>query len=134
MLHFRTILLWLAFLLLVLQHVIDFNSDITLGIIFRLTPSGILLLWFLLSLFFREKLKIQKLNTPAWVFKLLNILRPLASMSIVLGAMFKIMHWPFGNLMLIAGIACMAVYSTILSRFAYVRPEHDPDIIDDLDE
>lgn len=134
MLHFRTILLWLAFVLLVLQQFIDFNSDITLGIIFRLTPSAVLLLWFLLSLFFREKLKIQKLNTPQWVFKLLNILRPMASMSIVTGAMFKIMHWPLGNLMLIAGIAFMAVYSTILSRFAYIRPEQDPDIIDDLDE
>lgn len=134
MLHFRTILLWLAFIMLVLQYFVEIRSSITLGIIFRLLPSAILLFWFLLSLFFKVKLKIQVQSTPAWVITLLNILRPMASISIVIGALFKIMHWPFGNIMLIMGIAFMAVYSTILSRFAETGSSQNPDIIDDMND
>ncbi len=134
MLHFRTILLWLAFIMLVLQYFIEVRSSITLGIIFRLLPSAILLFWFLLSLFFKVKLKIQVQSTPSWVITLLNILRPMASISIVIGALFKIMHWPFGNMMLIMGIAFMAVYSTILSRFAETGSSQNPDIIDDMND
>jgi hypothetical protein len=133
MLHFRTILLWLAFLLLILQHFIFFN-DITIGLIFRLIPSGILLLWFLLSVFIKENLKIKTSGLSKTLLFFIRILRPAASITIVLGALFKILHWPFGNLMLISGIGFMAVYSTILSKVSIRSEEYNPDILDDFDD
>lgn len=133
MLQFRTILLWLAFVLLILQYFVDIRFSIALGIAFRLTPSALLLLWFLLALFFREKLKIDPANTPRPVLMLFRILRPLSSASIVAGAIFKLLHLPYGNLLLITGIGFMATYSTLLSVFAYEKPADHPDIIDDAD-
>ncbi len=131
MLKFRTILLWLAFLLLLAQYFIDIKN-IRLGLIFRLTPSALLLLWFLLSVLIRIRVKIRMENISRPYVIMIKVFRPVASISIVLGALLKIMHWPFGNSMLVTGIGCMAVYSTIISHFATAKEAYDPDIIDDL--
>lgn len=133
MTHFRTILLWLAFFLIALQQVWDFNGNYLLGMAYRLMPSAVLLLWFLLSIFFNEseKLKSDKLSNS--IKKLIYILRPLASFTIVLGAILKIMHWPFGNIALAAGIGVMAIYSTVISIYGYRSSDEPTDIIDDLD-
>ena len=134
MIHFRTILLWLAFLLLIAQNIIEIKTSFLFGFIFRMIPSAILLFWFILAIYFKENLKLNVHETPKLVFKLINILRPLANLSIVLGALFKIMHLPFGNLLLITGIGFMAIYSSILSRYSRNKPDNNSDIIDDIDE
>lgn len=133
MTHFRTILLWLAFILIVLQQFWDYNGYFMLAMAYRLLPSGILLLWFLLSIFFYESEKLRYDKLPPRMRKISFILRPLASFTIVLGAILKILHWPFGNIGLASGIAFMAMYSTIISVYGYISPEESSDIIDDLD-
>jgi len=133
MLHFRTILLWLAFFLIVLQQVWDYNGSYLLGLVYRMLPSAVLLLWFLLSIFFNESEKIKSDNLSSGTKKLIHILRPLASFTVVLGAILKIMHWPLGNIALAAGIGVMAVYSTIISLYGYRSSDEPNDIIDDLD-
>ena len=133
MTHFRTILLWLAFFLIALQQVWDFNGNYFLGMVYRLLPSAFLLLWFLLSIFFNESEKLKSDRLSNSVKKLIYILRPLASFTIVLGAILKIMHWPFGNIALAAGIGVMAIYSTIISIYGYRSSDEPTDIIDDLD-
>jgi hypothetical protein len=134
MLQFRTILLWLAFILLILQYFITIDSSIYLGILFRLAPSGLLLLWFALSVLIKDKLRINGNETPRFIIFLIKFLRPLASICIVIGALFKILHWPYGNILLIAGIGVMAIYSSVLSRYSYSKIEQNPDIIDDLED
>jgi hypothetical protein len=133
MLHFRTILLWLAFVLLVSQYFITFEHYL-FAIIFRLVPSGILLLWFFLSVFIKDRIKINPGNISKFNLLLIRVLRPLASMTIVLGAIFKISHWPYGNLLLITGIGFMALYSTLLSRIYIRKDDYNPDIVDDLED
>lgn len=132
MLHFRTILLWLAFFLIVLQQIWDYSDNLFLGIIYRLLPSAVLLLWFLVSIFFNETEKLRYDQLSVRIKNLLFILRPLASLTIVMGAVLKLLYWPFGHLALTIGIALMAVYSTIISLYGYSKSEEDNDIIDDL--
>jgi hypothetical protein len=133
MLHFRTILLWLAFVLLISQYFITFEHY-TFAIIFRLVPSGILLLWFFLSVFIKDRIKINPKNISRFNLLLIQVLRPLASITIVLGAIFKILHWPYGNLLLIIGIGFMALYSSILSRIYIRKDDYNPEIVDDLED
>lgn len=133
MTHFRTILLWLAFSLIVLQQIWDYNGNFTLAMVYRLLPSGILLLWFLLSIFFHESEKLKYDKLPSKIRKLITIIRPLASFTIVLGAILKILHWPYGNIALSYGIAFMAIYSTIISLYGHHSSDVPSDIIDDLD-
>lgn len=133
MLHFRTVLLWLAFILIALQQFWDYNSNIELGIIYRLLPSGILLLWFIISIFIKEKVKIKVAETPKAAMIALRVFRPLAGATIVGGALFKIMHWPYGNIMLAIGIGFMAIYSTALGMYAIRSTDEPDDIIDDLE-
>jgi hypothetical protein len=132
MLHFKTILLWIAFALLVSQSFASFDNYL-LGLIYRQTPIGILLLWFLLSVFLKENHQIRKEKSSKFQYTLIQVLRPLANISIVLGAMLKIMHWPFGNLLLISGIGFMALYSTILSRISILKDDYNPEILDETD-
>jgi len=75
---------------------------------------------------------MEKISTT--LLFLIKILRPAASISIVLGAMLKIMHWPFGNILLIAGIGFMAIYSTILSKISTQKEDYNPEIVDDVDD
>ncbi len=132
MLHFRTILLWLAFFLIILQQVWDYSDNLYLGMIYRLLPSAVLLLWFLISIFFNETEKLRYDKLSLRIKKLLFILRPLASFTIVMGAIFKLLYWPFGNIALAIGIALMACYSTIISIYGYSKTDEPNDIIDDL--
>jgi hypothetical protein len=133
MLHFRTILLWLAFVLLILQYFINFDN-FTLGLIFRLIPSGILVLWFLLSVFIKDQVKVRTRKLSKFTLLGIQVLRPAASISIVIGALFKILHFPFGNVLLVTGIGFMAIYSSILSMIYVQKDEYNPEILDDLDD
>lgn len=56
--------------------------------------------------------------------KLMNMVYGLGAAVVILGALFKIMHWPFGNEMLIAGLITEAVVFAI-SAFEPVDDELD---------
>ncbi len=56
--------------------------------------------------------------------KLMNMVYGLGAAIVILGALFKIMHWPFGNLMLIIGL----ITESIVFVFSAFEP-----VDDDLD-
>jgi len=56
--------------------------------------------------------------------KIMNMVYGLGAAVVILGALFKIMHWPFGNEMLIAGLVTEALVFTI-SAFEPVDDELD---------
>ncbi len=56
--------------------------------------------------------------------KLMNMVYGLGASVVILGALFKIMHWPFGNLMLIIGLIVEAVVFAV-SAFEPVDDELD---------
>ncbi len=56
--------------------------------------------------------------------KLMNMVYGLGAAVVIIGALFKIMHWPFGNLMLIIGLITEAVVFAI-SAFEPVDDELD---------
>lgn len=56
--------------------------------------------------------------------KLMNMVYGLGAAVVILGALFKIMHWPFGNLMLILGLIVEALVFAI-SAFEPVDDELD---------
>ncbi len=56
--------------------------------------------------------------------KLMNMVYGLGAAVVILGALFKIMHWPFGNLMLIVGLITEALVFTV-SAFEPVDDDLD---------
>ena len=56
--------------------------------------------------------------------KLMNMVYGLGAAIVILGALFKIMHWPFGNLMLIIGLITESIVFTV-SAFEPVDDELD---------
>ena len=56
--------------------------------------------------------------------KLMNMVYGLGAAVVILGALFKIMHWPFGNEMLIIGLITEALVFTV-SAFEPVDSELD---------
>ncbi|GAA3510061.1 gliding motility protein GldL [Aquimarina addita] len=56
--------------------------------------------------------------------KLMNMVYGLGAAVVILGALFKIMHWPFGNEMLIAGLVTEALVFTV-SAFEPVDDDLD---------
>lgn len=56
--------------------------------------------------------------------KLMNMVYGLGAAVVILGALFKIMHWPFGNLMLIIGLVTEALVFTV-SAFEPVDADLD---------
>jgi len=56
--------------------------------------------------------------------KIMNMVYGLGAAIVILGALFKIMHWPFGNLMLIIGLITEALVFTI-SAFEPVDDDLD---------
>lgn len=56
--------------------------------------------------------------------KLMNMVYGLGAAVVIIGALFKIMHWPYGNLMLIIGLITEAVVFAI-SAFEPVDDELD---------
>ena len=56
--------------------------------------------------------------------KVMNMVYGLGAAVVILGALFKIMHWPFGNEMLIIGLITEALVFTV-SAFEPVNSELD---------
>lgn len=132
MLHFRTILLFLAFILLVIQGFVYFDN-LRLGIFFRLIPTALLLVWFVSSIFGPKKYTIQLNHSNRKLVSAIKILRPLASLTIIIGAILKILHVSYGNYFLTAGIGLLAFWSLLFSLVAISKDEYNPEIIDDID-
>lgn len=130
MLIFRSILLWLAFLLVLLQFFWDYNSNILLGVFYRMLPTIILMLWFGLSIVFKVKIKLDAQKTPKFVLVSLKFLRPFASLFIVGGAIFKYLHLPMGNMILTLGLFFLAFYFTVLSIYGKNSIDKPSDILD----
>ncbi len=128
---FRSILLWLAFILVTLQFFWDYNGNILFGIIYRLLPTAILLLWFGISLFVKDKIKIDSRKLNKKNILILKYLRPVASLSIVTGAIFKYLHIFNGNILLAIGLFAMAFYSSFLYFIGYSVSDSPNDILDD---
>ncbi|MEZ4792006.1 MAG: gliding motility protein GldL [Gelidibacter sp.] len=56
--------------------------------------------------------------------KLMNMVYGLGAAIVILGALFKIMHWPYGNLMLIIGLVTESIVFTV-SAFEPVDDDLD---------
>ncbi|MCB0446928.1 MAG: gliding motility protein GldL, partial [Gelidibacter sp.] len=56
--------------------------------------------------------------------KLMNMVYGLGAAIVILGALFKIMHWPYGNLMLIIGLITESIVFTV-SAFEPVDDDLD---------
>jgi len=56
--------------------------------------------------------------------KMMNMVYGLGAAVVIIGALFKIMHWPYGNAMLIAGLITEALVFAI-SAFEPVDDELD---------
>lgn len=130
---FRSILLWLAFLLVTLQFFWNYSSNVTLAVIYRLLPSIVLLLWFALSVLFKVNVKLKIDTIPKFVVLIFKILRPLSSLTIVTGALIKYNHLAHGNQFLAVGLLFMAINSTIISIYGVDTTDRPNDIIDDQD-
>ncbi len=131
---FRTILLWLAFLLLIVQLFWDYSGNLYLAMLFRLIPSAVLVLWFVFSIFFAQKESIKIDTLPLSKKRQIKLTRVVASFVIITGAVFKLMHWAGGNLLLVSGIGCMAIYSTLITIYGHITSNEQNDIIDDFSD
>jgi len=129
---FRTILLFLSFFLLVLQPFLVFGEDRVLeGFVFRMIPNLLLLLWFILTLVSKDKLRPNPALFPKKALQVLKLLRPLSGGSIILGALFRLLHYSGSYLLITSGIGCMAVYSLLVYLYAERVRNYNPDILDD---
>lgn len=102
-------------------------SVLSLGIVFKflhwpgaavLIFAGILLLSFVfLPLLFALKAKEKKESKD----KIVIVLGALAAISLSLGVMFKIMHWPFANMLCIASLFIMVFLFLPIYFFAGIK-------------
>ncbi len=60
--------------------------------------------------------------------KLMNMVYGLGAAVVIIGALFKIMHWPFGNEMLIVGLITEALVF-VISAFESIDEEYDWSIV-----
>jgi hypothetical protein len=131
MLLFRTILLWMAFILLIVIE-LPFTGNLDIGF-FRLLPSLILVLWFV-SYFFKKQRYAVRRDADRRIVSALGYLRPLANISVIAGAVMRLSRVPYSNIPLIAGIGLLALVSSLWMKVSLERPEYDPEIIDDSSE
>lgn len=128
MLHLRTVLLWLAFVLLISLEFV-YISNFSVAMTLRLGPTFILLLWILSYFFYTRKYTFGK-DVGKGKVRLINFVRVLANIFIVSGAIARIMHYKGAQLLLISGIGLLALWSTFFSVLAVEKKTYDPDIID----
>lgn len=133
MLHFRTILICLAFLTLLISRYVYF-SDYNLNLVLNFAPTVLLILWFLSSIFIHKKYEIDKNKINKTSYKALILVKNLANFSIVLGALFELMHWTGGTQLLITGLGFLSFWSIFISLTFKEKYENDPNIVDDMED
>jgi hypothetical protein len=131
MLFFRSIVLWLAFLFILISQFIALDT-VRLLLFYRITPAIFLLIWVFTTLFFNKKLVVDTAIHGVKVLKWIKVLRLFSSAFIIIGAAVKIMRWDYGDIFLMIGIGSMAAYSSLLAYVAKTKQEHNPEIIDDI--
>jgi hypothetical protein len=131
MLVFRSIVLWLAFLFILVSQFIALDT-VRLLLFYRITPAIFLLIWVFTTLFFNKKLVVDTAIHGIKVLKWIKVLRLFSSAFIITGAAVKIMRWDYGDIFLMIGIGSMATYSSLLAYVAKTKQEHNPEIIDDI--
>jgi hypothetical protein len=131
MLVFRSIVLWLAFLFILISQFIVLDT-VRLLLFYRLTPAIFLFIWVITTLFFNKKLVVDTSIHGIKILKWIKALRLISSAFIIIGAAIKVMRWDYGDIFLMIGIGSMAAYSSILAYVAKTKQEHNPEIIDDL--
>jgi hypothetical protein len=131
MLVFRSIILWLAFLFILISQFIALDT-VRLLLFYRITPAIFLLIWVFTTLFFNKKLVVDTSIHGIKILKWIKVLRLISSAFIIIGAAIKVMRWDYGDIFLMIGIGSMAAYSSILAYVAKTKQEHNPEIIDDI--
>lgn len=131
MLIFRTILLWVAFVLLVMAEFI--TASLQFSIVFRLIPSALLVLWFVSYLAGRQRYQFKKGVNKATI-RIVLVLKNIANITIIAGAVLRLMHMPYSQLLIVFGIGCLAVWSTFLVFVSEEKLKYNPEIIDDLQD
>jgi hypothetical protein len=131
MLVFRSIILWLAFLFILISQFITLDT-VRLLLFYRITPAVFLFIWVFSTLFFNKKLVVDTSIHGVKVLKWIKWLRLSSSVLITVGAAIKIMSWDYGDIFLMIGIGSMAAYSSLLAYVAKAKHEHNPDVIDDI--
>lgn len=131
MLVFRSVLLWLAFLFILLGQFVE-KDTINLLLFYGLTPAALLFIWVITTLFFNKKLVVNTTVYGTKILKIIKVLRFSASIFITVGAVIKILKWNYGDLLLMLGIGFMAAYSSVLAYVAKTKNDPNPEIIDDL--
>lgn len=126
----RTLLLWAAVIMLVFLEFFT-ASDFRFSIIFRLVPSVLLLLWFVLYMVGRQRY-IYKENIGKNTIRLIKLIRTIANVAIIGGALLRLGHFQYSQVLLIAGIAFLALWSTILIAVSVEKVAYNPDIVDDF--
>lgn len=134
MLVLRTVFLWLAFAVLLFLE-LDVLPDLYLKVsaMVRLVPSLLLLGWFFIYLFNKDKYQLSK-TAPRSIVLWLTILKTIANVAIVSGALMRIFHVSYSQLLLVSGIGFLALWSSILTYYSVLKSDFNADIIDDIDD
>ena len=131
MLVFRTVLLWVAFVLLVTAEFL--TASVQFSIVFRLIPSALLLLWFVSYLAGRQRYQFKKeVNNAAR--RIVLVLKNIANITIIAGAVLRLMYMPYSQLLIVSGIGCLAIWSTFLIVVSEEKLKYNPEIIDDIQD
>ena len=134
MLVLRTVFLWLAFaVLLFLELNILPELYLKVSAVMRLIPSALLLAWFVIYIFNKDKSQLSK-HAPKAVVLWLSVLKTVANLAIVTGAVMRIMHYSHSQLLLVSGIGFLALWSSVLAYYSELKSDFNPDIIDAVDD
>lgn len=134
MLVLRTVFLWLAFAVLLFLE-LNILPDLYLKVsaIMRLVPSMLLLAWFVIYLFNKDKYQLNR-NAPKAIVSWLSVFKATANIAIVAGALMRILHISFSQVFLVSGIGFLAVWSTVLTYYSVLKSDFNIDIIDDMED
>lgn len=128
----RTLLLWLSFAMLVFLEFFT-TTGFRFGIIFRLVPSAMLLLWFILYTIGKQRYIIRP-GISRFNIRLIFWIRNIANLLIIGGALLKLGHFSWAHYSLVAGIGSLALWSTLLILISVEKNHYDPEIIDDTSD
>ncbi len=131
MLVFRSIVLWLAFIFILISQFITLDT-VRLLLFYRITPAVFLFIWVFTTLFYNKKLIVDTSIHGVKVLKWVKILRIFSSTFIIVGALVNVMKWNYGDIFLMIGIGAMAAYSSLLAYVAKTKNDHNPEVIDDI--
>lgn len=134
MLVLRTVLLWLAFaVLLFLELNILPELYLKVSAVMRLVPSALLLAWFVIYIFNKDKSQLSK-GAPKSVVIWLSVLKTVANLAIICGAVMRILHYAHSQLLLVSGIGFLALWSSVLAYYSELKSDFNPDIIDAVED